>query len=344
MKIIRYAAQATVIALLAGCSGPKDDSAASADHDTAVIVDVDVAHTRPVPETRSYTANVEAENINNIAPAMANRIRSISVDVGDHVSRGQALVTLDSSTADQQRISLDNIELEYNRAVELLRIGAGTQRAVDQLKAQLDAARAQYRNTMDNTVLRSPVSGIVTARNYDPGDMTGQLPVLTVGQVTPSVKVVINVNENDLSRVAVGMDVSVAFDAFPDENFSGRITRIRPAVDVASRTFEAEVSVANPGGRILPGMFARADINLGNNERVVVPDRAIVKQSGSAGKYVFVFRGGTVDYRKVEVGRRIDDSYELLSGLSDGDTVVVAGQSRLTDGAAVAINPKSSGK
>ncbi len=341
MKISRYAVPAAAAAILAACSGPKEETAAAADHDEAAIVDIDIAHTRAVPERRSYTANVEADNINNIAPAVANRIRSISVDVGDHVSRGQVLVTLDPATADQQRLSLENTELEYNRAVELLRIGAGTQRAVDQLKAQLDAARAQYRNTLDNTVLRSPVSGVVTARNYDPGDMTGQLPVLTVGQVTPAVKVVINVNENDLSRIARGMDVDITFDAFPGENFSGRITRIQPAVDVASRTFAAEVKVANPHGRILPGMFARAEIDLGSNERVVVPDRAIVKQSGSAGKYVYVYRGGSVDYRKVEVGQRIDDSYELLSGINDGDTVVTAGQSRLADGATVTINPKT---
>ena len=341
MKIYIYAAAIAAVMLTDACSGHESEGAATGHDEDTPIVDVDVAHRRPVTDKRSYTANVEAENINNIAPAVANRIRTITVDVGDHVARGQILVTLDPATADQQRISLENTELEYNRAVEILRIGAGTQRSVDQLKAQLDAARTQYRNTLDNTVLRSPVSGVVTARNYDPGDMTGQQPVLTVGQVTPSVKVVINVNENDLSRVRRGMNVGVTFDAFPDESFSGRITRIRPAVDVASRTFEAEVTVANPAGRIMPGMFARAEIELGTNERVVVPDRAIVKQSGSANKYVYVYRDGKVDYRRVELGQRIDDSYELLSGINDGDTVVTAGQSRLADGATAKINPKS---
>lgn len=329
-----------LLPMLAAC-GSRQDETAPTDTDERAIVDIDRASVRSVPESRSYTANVEAENLNNISPAMANRIRRIHVDVGDHVSRGQVLVELDAATADQQRISLENTETEYNRAVELLRIGAGTQRSVDQLKAQLDAARAQYRNTMDNTVLRSPISGVVTARNYDDGDMTGQLPVLTVGQVTPSVKVTINVNENDLSRVSRGMPVDITFDAFPGESFSGKIIRLQPAVDVATRTFQAEVSVANPGGRILPGMFARADINLGEHQRVVVPDRAVVKQTGSNGKYVCVYHNGTVSFNKVELGQRLDDAYELISGVNDGDTVVITGQTRLADGAAVRINDKS---
>lgn len=329
-----------LLPMLAAC-GSRQDETAPTDTDERAIVDIDRASVRSVPESRSYTANVEAENLNNISPAMANRIRRIHVDVGDHVSRGQVLVELDAATADQQRISLENTETEYNRAVELLRIGAGTQRSVDQLKAQLDAARAQYRNTMDNTVLRSPISGVVTARNYDDGDMTGQLPVLTVGQVTPLVKVTINVNENDLSRVSRGMPVDITFDAFPGESFSGKITRLQPAVDVATRTFQAEVSVANPGGRILPGMFARADINLGEHQRVVVPDRAVVKQTGSNGKYVYVYHNGTVSFNKVELGQRLDDAYELISGVNDGDTVVITGQTRLADGAAVRINDKS---
>lgn len=116
----------------------------------------------------------------------------------------QELVVLDMAGADQLRINLEQIEREYNRAVKLLEIGAGTQQAVDQLKAQLDAARTQYDNQMENTVLRSPVTGVVTARNYDPGDMTGSLPVLTVGQLSPTVKVMINVSENDMSLLRQG--------------------------------------------------------------------------------------------------------------------------------------------
>ncbi len=335
MKYNRYLIPATMAAILTAC-GDKEQAETVADEELP-MVQVDVAHKRSVDQTRTYTANVEADNVNNIAPAMSNRIERILVDVGDHVKRGQTLVTLDASTADQQRINLELSETEYNRAVELLNIGAGTQRAVDQLKAQLDAQRAQYQNTLTNTVLKSPITGVVTARNYDPGDMTGAQPVLTVGQTTPNVKVVINVNESDLAVVKHGMTVDVTFDAYDGEKFTGRITRVAPALDITTRTFPVEVTVANNDERIRPGMFARVGINLGARDNVVVPDRAVVKQTGSANKYVYTYSNGTVAYKKVELGQRLDDSFELLSGIEDGDTVVIAGQVRLADGVAVSV-------
>ncbi len=337
MSPYKYLTPCAAMLLLCACGAKTDETAATAEEDEIAIIDIDVAHTRAVPQSRSYTANVEAYNINNIAPSMANRIREIRVDVGDHVSRGQVLVTLDAANADQQRIALEDTEREYNRALELLEIGAGTQRAVDQLKAQLDAARRQYRNTMDNTVLTAPVAGVVTERNYDPGDMTGQLPVLTIGQITPSVKLVINVNEQDLSVIKNGMEVEISFDAYEGERFSGKISRISPAVDVASRTFPVEVTLPNPGERLRPGMFGRVVIGLGTRDNVVVPDRAVVKQAGSNNKYVYTYSAGTVGYHRVELGSRLDDGFELLSGINDGDTVVIAGQVRLSDGAQAKI-------
>lgn len=322
----------------ASCSGNDDsEKTAAAAAEELPIVRTDVVHATDVDQLKSYTATIEADNLNNIAPASPNRIKTIAVEVGDRVRRGQRLVTLDSATADQLKINLDEIEREYKRAVELLNIGAGTQQAVDQLKAQLDAARTQYANVMENTVLVSPINGVVTARNYDPGDMTGSLPVLTVGQLSPRVKVMINVSETDLSLVRRVMQVKVSFDAYPDEEFTGTIARFYPTVDPATRTFQVEVSIDNPKERILPGMFGRVEFNLGKNNRVVVPDRAVVKQTGSGNKYVYVLHGKRVSYERVELGRRLDTSYELLSGVNDGDTVVVSGQSRLADGVEVEV-------
>lgn len=334
MNTNRILAAVLAVAALASC-GKKEEKIQ--EHEELPIVSVDVVHSRQVPQTKEYTATVQAENLNNISPASPNRIKKINVEVGDRVHAGQVLVTLDPSNSDQLKINMDQIEREYNRAVQLLEIGGGTQQAVDQLKAQLDAARSQYSNMMENTVLRSPVSGMVTARNYDPGDMTSSLPVLTVGQLSPVVKVLINVSENDLSKVSNGMPVEISFDAYPGETFSGKVYRVYPTVDEATRTFGVEIRIPNPGEKLKPGMFARVDIDFGSAENVVVPDRAVVKQTGSGNKYVYVLHGNKVSYNKVELGQRLGSSYELLSGVENGDTVVIAGQTRLADGVTVEV-------
>lgn len=322
--------------MLSGCSN-KEAATAAPEEEELPLVETDVVAVREIPLSETYTANIEAENLNNIAPATPNRIRRILVDVGDPVRRGQTLVELDAANIDQLKIQLDQIERDYNRAAELLRIGSGTQMAVEQAKAQLDAARTQYQNARENTILTSPVSGVVTARNYDPGDMSGNLPILSVGQISPAVKAVINVTENDLTLVRRGMEAMVKFDAFPDEAFHGTVTRISPAIDPATRTFATEVTISNPKGEIKPGLFAYVTLDFGSRNNVVVPDRAVVKQTGSGNKFVYVYKGGKVSFNLVELGRRLDSGYEIISGVADGDSVVITGQSRLADGVSVTL-------
>ncbi len=336
MKYIYVIPALALAVALNSCSG-KDQASEATVSEELPRVELDAAHSREVPRKKSYTANVEADNTNNISPSTPNRIKQINVEVGDPVRKGQVLVTLDRANIDQVKVNLDNTQREYDRAVQLLNIGAGTQQSVDQMKAQLDALKTQYANLEENTVLRSPITGVVTARNYDPGDMTGNLPVLTVGQIAPQVKVIINVTENDLTLVEPGKPVSVVFDALPGEEYAGKISRIYPTVDPATRTFKSEILISSPQGRILPGMFARVNMDLGSQRNVVVPDRAIVKQSGSGNKYVYVYRDGHVAYNKVEVGQRLGDSYELISGIEDGDSIVISGQSRLADGVEVEV-------
>ena len=176
MKYIYVIPALALAVALNSCSG-KDQASEATVSEELPRVELDAAHSREVPRKKSYTANVEADNTNNISPSTPNRIKQINVEVGDPVRKGQVLVTLDRANIDQVKVNLDNTQREYDRAVQLLNIGAGTQQSVDQMKAQLDALKTQYANLEENTVLRSPITGVVTARNYDPGDMTGNLPV-----------------------------------------------------------------------------------------------------------------------------------------------------------------------
>lgn len=341
-KSLSILAGAAMLVLLASCGGKDKEAAATTEAaEELPLVDVLKVHQQDVAQVGNYTATVEAFKTNNITTSTANRIKEILVDVGSHVNKGQKVVVLDDVTIDQLKVRLDNTQREYERALKLFEIGGGTQQSVDQLKTELDAARRQYQNMVENTVLVSPISGVVTARNYDPGDLPGQLPILTIEQVQP-VKVIVNVSESDYTRVHKGMKVNIKFDTYGDEEFTGSVYLIHPTVDANTRTFTVEITIDNPGDRILPGMFARVTMDFGHEVRVVVPDRAVVKQTGSGNRYVFVYHPETqtVSYNKVELGQRLDNSYEVISGVPDNSDVVTTGQTRLTDGAKVQIKDK----
>lgn len=331
-----------------GCGGSKTENKAA---EQLPVVKVEKVYSQDVVQEGTYTATVEPEYINNITTSTPNRIKEIFVDEGYRVAKGQKIATLDDVNTTNYEIqvanakaNLDNVKINYDRAVELLKIGGGTQQNVDQMQLQLTnaenalaAAERTLKNINENTVLVSPINGVVTARNYDPGDMTGSLPIVTVAQVNP-VKIVINVPESELSKVTKGMPAHVTFDTYGDEVFDGTVNVISPTVDTNSRTFGVEIGMNNSEGRILPGMFGRVKLALGTANHVVVPDRAVVKQPGSGNQYVYVYHDGKVSYNKVELGQRLGSSYELLSGVQPGDTVVITGQTRLADGASVELS------
>lgn len=345
MRYISPLVAATVITLLnTACSSSSKNSEETTDSIVAELprVDIQQVNMQEVPQIATYTATIEAFKTNNIATSTPNRIKNILVDVGSKVNAGQRVVVLDAVNTDQLKVNIDEVTREYNRAKQLLEIGGGTQQAVDQLKSQLDGLNRQYTNLMENTVLTTPVTGVVTARNYDPGDMTGNQPILTIEQVRP-VKVIINVSESEFTKVKKGMKAKINLDVYGNEEFNGTVSLIHPSIDPATRTFTVEITIPNNNEKVLPGMFARVTMDFGVQPHVVVPDRAVVKQSGSGNKYVYVYNpgSGTVSFNQVELGQRIDNTYEIISGVSNGDLVVIAGQSKLINGSKVEVNNKN---
>ncbi|MDR1610108.1 MAG: efflux RND transporter periplasmic adaptor subunit [Candidatus Symbiothrix sp.] len=325
-----------IITLSCGEKRQEASVEATAAENEAVKVRTAIAGYRNVEQTASYTANVQADVINQITPAIPGRIEKILVEIGDRVKQGQVLVQMESSNLQQQRTQLANLQKDYDRYSDLLKVGGIAQQQVDQVKTQIDVLKAAIRNIEDNTQLKSPVSGIVTARNYDNGDVFGQKPVLTVQQLNP-LKVTVNVSESYFTKVKQGMTVKINLDVYGDEEFTGRVKLIYPTIDAATHTFGVEAAIDNGNLKVRPGMFGRVSLNFGTVKSIVVPDLAVQKQAGANDKYVFIVENGLARYRKVELGQRLENNYEILSGINDGDVVVTAGQSRLIDGTQVEI-------
>ena len=300
-------------------------------------VTIMAASYKDVPQSDVYTANVEAYAKNNIAPQSPSRIQKIYVEVGDFVRAGQIVAKMDEVSLNQSKLSMANDSLEYSRIKKLYEQGGVSKSDFDAMELKYNVTRSQYQNLLENTILRSPVSGVITARNYDQGDMYGGSPIYVVEQITP-VKLYVGISEMDYTRVKKNDVVTLTADALPGKTFTGRIARIYPTIDAATHTFTAEVNVANSDRLLRPGMYARVTVNFGSNHSIVVPDDCVVKQQGSGVRSVFVLQAdNTVKEVVVTLGRHFGTEYEILSGVAEGDKVVVKGQASLKNGSKVNV-------
>lgn len=334
-QIFKMMGWAVMACAVAACSAKKEEGEAKVEEKPKVKIMT--ATQREVEQTEQYTATVESDVKNNISSNSPLRIERILVDVGQQVRRGQVLVQMDASSLHQLKLQIDNQKIDFKRTDELYKVGGVSKAEWDNARTQLEVNETAYHNMLTNTQLISPINGVVTARNYDNGDMSGTLPILTVETLSP-VKMLINVNEGHYPDVKKGMPASVQLDTYGEECFAGKVSIVYPTIDATTHTFPVEITLTNSDGRVRPGMFARATLSFGKENHVVVPDQAIVKQMGAGDYYVYTYQpDGTVRYNKVQIGRRLNNEYEIVSGVENNASVVVAGQKKLNNGMAVEV-------
>ena len=328
---------ASALVMAAGCKSA--DKKTVAEQEIIPTVSVAEVHVQEVPQLATYTSTVQAYVKNNIAPQMTGRITKINAEIGDFVKKGQVLAEIDKASLQQAQLQLHNQEVELERLRALYNAGGLSKSDLDAIELSYNVTKTQVENLLENTVLVSPIDGVVTARNYDAGDMYAMsAPIYTVEQIKP-VKLLVGISEADYTKVKKGDSVEITADALPGQTFTGKIGKIYPTIDAATRTFMVEIVVNNNGNILRPGMFARVTVTFGVNNSVVIPDVAVVKQQGSGERFVYVLNAdGTVSYEKVVLGRRMGAEYEVLEGLQDGAKVVIGGQIRLKDGVKVEVN------
>lgn len=324
--------------LLASCSSSSSSKATEEQSaDTVRLVEVAPAEMRALSLSEEFTAQLEAKVVNNITAQAGGRLKQLLVKVGDRVGAGQAVARMEATQASQAQIQLADAKTNFARMDELYKVGGVSKAQWEQAKSAVDQAKLAYGNAAENTVLRSPISGFVTAKNYDNGDMTSpQLPVVVIQQIAP-VKAVIGVSEQYYSYLKKGAAATLSVDALGEETFSGIVTNIFPTLDPVTHTVSTEIEVANKDLKLRPGMYARVHLDFGTKEALTVPDKAIVRQAGSGARYVYVFSGGKAIYRAVELGQQQGDLYEVVSGLNAGDQVITSAPSNLKNGLSVKL-------
>ncbi len=323
------------LAALTAC-GPKKQ-ATTEETATRVLTKTVTAETTTVDLIEEYTSEILPYKENDITPAASGvHIDRILVDVGDRVRKGQLLVTLDPTQYNQQQVQLKTLEDDYNRLKPVYDAGGISAQQIDQAKAALDMQREAVDNLKKNIELHSPITGVVTARNNEAGDLFMNQPILHIMQID-LLKVVANIPEQFFPAVKIGMPVELKLEVFPDRTFNGKVSLIHPALDATTRTFTVEVTVPNSGEVLRPGMFARTIFNMGGKQGIMVPDVAIQKQVGSSERFVFVIKDGKAERRRVVLGRQNGSMIDVLSGVEPGEEVAVTALSRLDDGVEVEI-------
>ena len=325
----------------------------------------------------TVVGNLIGEQTVAVVPKTAGRLEGVYVKLGDAVSRGQRLAKIEDqeireqvNQADaafevaqasirQREADLKFADTNLSRSKELFErqllprqtlddADARQQAAVAQLeltRAQLTQSRSrldELRITLANTVIVSPVNGFVARRAADAGAYVSQsAPVLDVVDIS-LVRLVANVVEKDLRRVEQGERADVEVDAFPGEAFAGRVARVAPVLDPATRTAQIEVEIPNPGNRLKPGMYARVNLTIeARTNALTVPSNSVVNVEGKRG--VFLAQNNTAAFRAVEIGIEETARVEVLSGVKDGDRVVTTGAGALQHGDRIVVPGQGSG-
>ena len=334
---------------------------------------VETAPTRRerVAEQITVVGNLIGAATVEVVPKVSGRLQAINVKLGDRVRKGQTIAKVEDSeireqvrqadasfevaraTVRQREADLKFAETNLDRSRSLFQRQLLPKQTLDDAEAryqaaaaQLDLAQAQFqqaqarreelRITLANTSIPSPVDGYVAKRNLDPGAFASQnSPVVAVVDLS-TVRMVANLIEKDARRVHAGTSAAVEVDAYPGEQFAGRVARIAPVFDPATRTAEMEIEVPNASGRLKPGMYARVNLTVGVRENaLVVPRNAVVDVEGKRG--VFVPQQNRAAFRPVQTGLQDEHRVEITGGLSDGAQVITTGALALRDGDPIQI-------
>jgi len=336
-----------------------------------MTVEVTTSKRLAVAERVMVVGNLIGAVTVDIVPKVSGRLESVGVRLGDPVRRGQVLATLEDrelreqvrqteaslevskATVRQREADLKNAQSNLERSRNLFARNLIARQALDDAEARNDAAQAQVdlagaqaaqaaarleelRINLSNTRILSPVDGYVGSRKLDPGAFVGTnssfLSVVDIHYV----RLVANLVEKDLRQIVIDMPAKVEVDAYPGEIFTGRVARLAPVLDPATRTAEMEVEVPNPTARLKPGMYARVQFVVAEHAAALtVPRNALVDLEGTRG--VFVADGKTARFKPVKTGIVDGEAVEITEGLADDTTVITLGAASLRDGDPIVI-------
>lgn len=303
----------------------------------AFTVSVKTLKSEKMLHSQEYSITLQGKETIKFSPSLQGKIERIFVKEGDFVNKGQDLIRMDQTQYRSTQIAYDNLVTEMQRMQQLLQTGSVTQQAYDQLKTQLNTTKENMEFLKENTYVKSLISGYVSAKNYEEGELYAGTPIVVVTQIN-SLKALVSIPESYFPYVKKGSVYTIKLDMYKDKQFKAKVRVVYPTIDALTHTFKAELIIPNQEMLMRPGMFARVTVDINEVDAIVAPYQCVMKMQGSNTRYVFISDHGKAKRVVVEMGQRFDDQVELLSSeIQEGDSIIVKGQGKLVDGSQIKV-------
>ena len=322
----------------AACTG-KDDTANQKQEveERVELVRTTVLHTREIQREISVSTNLQGYLTQNVAPSLTGKIEHIYCEVGDRKQKGDMLVRMDQTQYKTTKLTLANLTTELYRVEQLLRSGSATQQQYDQLKTQYEQTKEQLDFLEQNTYVKAPFAGVISAKTYEDGELYGGQPIVVLTQID-RLKALVAIPETYFPRLKAGMDLTLSSEIYPEETFKAKVEVVYPTIDASSHTFQVKIVIPNSNGKLRPGMYVTTTIGLGKENAIVAPYQAVEKLVGANDRYVFINNGGYAQRVAVTLGQRFDQEIELIAPeIQDGVEMITTGQHKLVDGVKIDV-------
>lgn len=327
------------------CSPSKSDNEVNVSADKIFTVKVKPIEIKEIDNVLEFNSNVESWKKVHLVPTNPGKIEKIFVDVSSVVQEGQLIAEMDPTQYHTTKLQVEQLEKDFRRMDSLVKIGAISKQQFEQFKTNYEVTKNSYSFIERNVFLKSPISGVVTARYYNEGEMfltapntrDGKAALVTIEQIS-TLKAIIDIPESYFKYIKKNTIVEMKFGVFPDQRFDAKIHQIYPTIDPMTKTFRIEIAIPNKNNQLRPGMYAIAIIHLGKTNAIMVPSIAVQKLQGSARYYIFKVENGIA--RQIFVNRdKFIDNYTVVSSpeLKENDIIVVVGQEKLVDGAKIKV-------
>lgn len=349
LRYIVYINFFIMVAYIAGCS--RNDSNQIEGGPPVPRVEVAETERKTLSATLMSSGTIASRNEVRVIAQTEGKVNMIEVEEGDMVREGEIIVKLDDSVPRAQyreaEASYHEAKRNLERAEQLYERNLISEQEYQNLVTQADIAESRYeyrRALFEYTTIYAPISGVITYRGVDRGDIASQRDhLLTITNLAELV-IRVNVSELEAPYLRQGDYVRVQVDAYRDDRFRGRIRRVFPAADPATRLIPVEVELVDGDDRLFPGLFARVEFQTQRRDNVLVIPVNAVMTSPQGERYVYTVNDDTAHYRKVVVGMRTEEFFEVIEGVSETEKVVVRGAGALRDKVPVQLMTERQGE